>query len=368
MLLAADVTLATARRSDRRRSSFGWPLGQRSIFQHDRSHLDSSQSSCRAGTDDPFASSAPYLCNLLLASFYVQAKVTIHDDESPVPPMKTMNEAPRLFSEVTEITPTAPHVFDAEIDALWSVGGKTHGGYLVALAARAAAKTADSFSPGVRQHPYVLATSTHFYRSPLSGPAVVRTEILHQGRSTTHIRARLSQSDAPHLETIVTLGQLPEPSTTKADWDGGAPHRSTVGVDEAVPFRSPSEVMRVALFDQIELRLDPATLHSLSAVKPSGRGELRGWITLPGGESFDHISLQLAMDAMPPATFDIKFTGWVPTIQLTSYTRALPAPGPVQILHRAHLIDANTVDETTHVWDCTGRLVIQSTQIAAIRF
>jgi hypothetical protein len=75
-----------------------------------------------------------------------------------------------------------------------------------------------------------------------------------------------------------------------------------------------------------------------------------------------------AVDAFPPATFDIAFTGWVPTLELTAYVRALPQPGPLRIQHRAQLIDDGRVDETCLVWDRTGRLVAQATQLALIRF
>ena len=79
------------------------------------------------------------------------------------------------------------------------------------------------------------------------------------------------------------------------------------------------------------------------------------------------ISLLYAVDAFPPATFEIEQTGWVPTLELSAYVRALPAPGPVQVLQRAQLIDAQRVDETCFVWDSAGRLVAQATQLAGIR-
>ena len=60
---------------------------------------------------------------------------------------------------------------------------------------------------------------------------------------------------------------------------------------------------------------------------PSGQGEPRGWLALPEDEAFDPTSLLFAVDAFPPATFDIEFSGWVPTLELTAYVRALPAPG-----------------------------------------
>jgi len=60
-------------------------------------------------------------------------------------------------------------------------------------------------------------------------------------------------------------------------------------------------------------------------------------------------------------------SGWVPTLELTAYIRALPAPGPLRIQQRAQLIDAQKVDEVCLVWDSTGRLAAQATQLAGIR-
>jgi hypothetical protein len=117
--------------------------------------------------------------------------------------------------------------------------------------------------------------------------------------------------------------------------------------------------------DQIEVRLDPET-SGFTRGEPSGQGELRGWLALPGGENFDPASLLFAVDAFPPGTFDIEFSGWVPTLELTAYIRALPAPGPLRISQRAELIDSRRVDESCHVWDRTGRLVAQGRQLAGI--
>jgi Thioesterase-like superfamily len=122
---------------------------------------------------------------------------------------------------------------------------------------------------------------------------------------------------------------------------------------------------RVAFMDQLEVRLEPEST-GFTTGTPSGRGELRGWLALPHEEPFDPISLLLAADAFPPATFDIEFSGWVPTLELTVYVRALPAPGPARILQRAQLIDARRVDQSCYVWDRTGRLVADGSQLAGI--
>ncbi len=133
----------------------------------------------------------------------------------------------------------------------------------------------------------------------------------------------------------------------------------------ALPIARPTG-FRVAIMEQVDLRLEPDSA-GFTTGAPAGRGELRGWLGLSDGEPFDSISLLYAVDAFPPATFDIEFSGWVPTFELTAYVRALPAPGPLQILQRAQLIDGQRVDEVCFVWDSAGRLVAQATQLAGIR-
>jgi hypothetical protein len=118
--------------------------------------------------------------------------------------------------------------------------------------------------------------------------------------------------------------------------------------------------------EHAEVRLDPAS-GGFTRNEPSGRGELRGWLALPEGENFDPWSLLFAVDAFPPATFDLEFAGWVPTFELTVYVRALPAPGPARVLQRAGMIADRRVDEACYVWDSTGRPVAQGTQLAGVR-
>jgi hypothetical protein len=74
-----------------------------------------------------------------------------------------------------------------------------------------------------------------------------------------------------------------------------------------------------------------------------------------------------AVDAFPPATFDLEFAGWVPTFELTVYVRALPAPGPTSVLQRAQMIADGRLDEACFVWESTGRLMAHGIQLAGIR-
>lgn len=263
----------------------------------------------------------------------------------------------RAFSEVSELQPVGTGRFEAEVDPEWTIAAKPNGGYLLAMLGRAATWHGP--------HPHVIAASAHYLHSPDPGPIAIETETLRTGRSATQVRTRMTQGEVACIEALITIARLE--ADTRPYWDAGLPEVSPVGWEECerlVPVLPTGEV--VAMLEQVEVRLEPATRGFLSG-QPSGRGELRGWLALPADEAFDPVSLLFAVDAFPPATFDIEFAGWVPTLELTAYVRALPVPGPLQIVQRAQLIAAERVDEVCYVWDSAGRLVAQGTQLAGIR-
>jgi len=261
------------------------------------------------------------------------------------------------FSDVTALRPLAPGRYSADVHPEWTIAGKPNGGYLLALLGRAAVD--------VSPHPHPVAASAHYLHSPEPGPVELAVEVLRAGRTASQLRARLVQDGRPCIEALLTTSTL-DPDA-KPHWTGGVPDPGPDRFDDCVrlPGTSPTG-LRVAIMEQVDLRIAGDSL-GFAAGRPSGRGELRGWLALPAGEEFDPLSLVYAVDAFPPATFDVEPSGWVPTLELSAYVRALPAPGPVQVLHRAHLIDAQRVDETCWVWDSTGRLVAQGTQLAGIR-
>lgn len=264
---------------------------------------------------------------------------------------------PAAFSTVTAIAEQGAGRFTGAVHPGWTIAGKPNGGYLLAMLARAAGS--------VGAHPHPIAASAHYLRSPDPGPVEIEVDVLRAGRSASQLRARMTQDGAPCIEALVTTSEL-EPDT-KPFWGDGVPDGAGVPFEGAVrlPAVNPAGTP-VAIMEQVDLRLDPSSF-GFGRGRPSGRGELRGWLALPGGEVFDPCALVYAIDAFPPATFDVELTGWVPTLELTTYVRALPAPGPVRVLQRAHLIDAQRVDEACWVWDSTGRLVAHGTQLAGIR-
>ncbi len=162
------------------------------------------------------------------------------------------------------------------------------------------------------------------------------------------------------------LGELPsEPSVR---YDGTAPFHAPAP-DDCVRLtpKIPTGVY-VGIMDVLDLRLDPATLPFANEVTPGAAAELRGWTRFADGREPDALSLLFFADAIPPATLMIGSTGWVPTLQMSAYARAHPAPGWLGIRMTAGLVADGMVDETCVLWDSRGHVVGQSTQLARLRF
>lgn len=279
--------------------------------------------------------------------------------------------------------------YAVQLDAQWSIGAALNGGYLMSLLAAAAVDALP--------HPHAVATSAHFLAPPAPGQAFVRVEVLRTGRSVSAASVRLEQDGRPCLAALVTAAQLPSTGGLDADAepgkaggttdDGGAngdgadagpaygvPGRAHVATrpsplpayEECVKAHGPlPDGTPVALLDQVDLRLDPATA-GWALGRPSGALEMRAWFGLPGSPSLDPRAVALAVDALPPTPFNIGVVGWCPTVELTCFLRALPAPGPVAVHLTGRMARHGWVDEEAEVYDATGALVAQSRQLARL--
>ena len=260
------------------------------------------------------------------------------------------------FVDATKVAARPDGVaFDAQLDAQWTVGGRPNGGYLTAILARAAISSLDAHT-----HPHPLVANTHFVATPAAGPATVVTEVMRSGRTVSQVRARLEQDGRHCAESLFTLGRL-DPAA-EPYWTAEPPV-DVAAEEECVlmPVEPPGTDLHIDMLEVVEQRLDPAG-------RQDGSGELRGWARFADGMAPDPVSLLFVADFFPPATLTINPSGWVPTLELTVYVRAVPAPGALRVRQRARLVEAGLVDEVCDVWDSRGRLVAQATQLASIRF
>ncbi|MFZ5848992.1 MAG: thioesterase family protein [Actinomycetota bacterium] len=251
--------------------------------------------------------------------------------------------------------------YDGHLDGAWSIGAGINGGMLLAAAGNALRHTfADE------AHPDPISVSAYYLSAAKDGPARFATEVVRRGRSMSTGTVTISQHDGgaqvERVRALATYGDLtalPDEVRTTATAPELPPLEQCLGSDLAPPeFKK-----NAPLLNRFDLRLDPATA-GWAIGKPSGRGLIQGWLRLADGREPDPISLLLALDALPPVTFDLGLPGWAPTLELTAHIRAVPAPGWLRVVHATRNFAGGLLEEDAEVWDSTGRLVAQSRQLA----
>jgi hypothetical protein len=295
-----------------------------------------------------------------------------------------------IFDEATAVRRRADGHYDARPDqrfAMVTAGGTAppavNGGALIATVLRAV--LAES------SHPHPVATTANFLRVARLEPAQVQVSWLKHGRTAAVARAALVQDGETVLDMTVTTGTVPASSPAgtarsaagtagspggaaaapaaadELSWTGPPPDfppiedcvdlgswRGSVAADGAQGY---------AL--QVQVLLDPATT-GWRHREPSGRPEMRGYFELRDGRDPDAYVLALAVDGLPPVVFGLGASGWAPTVELTWYMRAVPAPGPLRVATRARSVAGGWFDEEAEVWDAAGTLVAQSRQLARV--
>jgi hypothetical protein len=247
--------------------------------------------------------------------------------------------------------------YDVELDGSWSVGTKPHGGYLLTTMAGLALD---------EEHPHPMAVSAHYVSSPDAGPAVVEVERLRTGRSVASSRLRLSQDGAVMVEALLSSGRYDAEAVPF--WSAPGARPPELPPLEDCP-RAPADRpdgSRIGQLDHVDLRIDLATA-GWAFGAPAGQAEVRAWLRRDDGGDPTAADLLVFADALPPVTFDLGLTGWVPTLELTVLVRALPAPGWVRAVQRATLLQDGWLDEECLLWDSEGRLVAQARQLAGYR-
>ncbi|WP_405769405.1 thioesterase family protein [Actinacidiphila glaucinigra] len=270
------------------------------------------------------------------------------------------------FDRETAVTarPGEPSVYDAELHEGWRIGMGVNGGLLLALAGRALAEELGGDGQGHRD-PFSI--SAYYLSTSLPGPVTARTETLRRGRTVSTGMVSLVQNGEERLRAIATYGDLNGHDhagdiRTSATPPQMPPPEKCVGTDAAPP----EFLKNSPMLERIELRLDPDTV-GWAVGAPSGRGMVQGWLRMPDGREPDPLMLLLAVDSLPPVSFDLGIPGWAPTLELTAHVRARPEPGWLRLKHSTRNFADGYMEEDAEVWDSAGRLVAQSRQLARVR-
>jgi acyl-coenzyme A thioesterase PaaI-like protein len=266
------------------------------------------------------------------------------------------NLAAGPFAAASRVRSLGDGTYTAELPASWTVRGRPHGGFLIAMLARTAVAAHSGGSGAPLVDP--LAVSAQFLNPPSVGPVLLRTELRKSGRQATVISVHLEQRGKSCVEGMVTTGRLPRERAAWTDLPnlaaeppGNAVDVSTLPIGSWFNFTS-----------AVDVRLDPNGAGFLHG-HTGDPLRLRLWVR-PRAEQVDPLFALVAGDINVPLTFNLGRFGWTPTVQLTSLIRSRPAPGWLRVLVESRAVHGPWFDSDAVVIDSTGRLVCQSRQLA----
>jgi hypothetical protein len=190
-----------------------------------------------------------------------------------------------LFDTTTSLVPDnhQPGLFSAQLDPAWSSLIGMHGGYLAALAIKAAQIVLDDRP--------VRTVTTHFLRPAVAGPAAVGVEVVRQGRSITNVTVTVSQSSKDVVVSYITAADVVESTA----WDTSR-DVDLVPLDRCVPIEPPPGIGHFAHAVAV---LDPADL----PFSHGPRARVAGYMRPIEPRPIDASWLGMALDWFPPASF-----------------------------------------------------------------
>lgn len=265
------------------------------------------------------------------------------------------------FDRGVAVRRVAEGEYAGDLDAGWVVGGGVNGGYVLAVLGNAVSELTRELG-----HPDPFIVTAHYLTASRPGPTTVRTRVVRTGRSLSTVAATLSQvQDGVDVERISVLASYGDLTLLSDDVRTTAEEPDLPTRDQCVPGSlAPADVKKGApLLERFEMLFDPRCV-GWAVGEPSGRGMLQAWFRLNDERDLDARALLLAVDALPPVTFDLGMPGWAPTLELTVHVRAAPAPGWAKIRHATRNLAGGYFEEDCEVWDSAGRLVAQSRQLA----
>ena len=252
-------------------------------------------------------------------------------------------------------SPASSRRYTGQVHPAYNIGNKPNGGYLLALAVAALQQTL----PG---QPDPLSVSVHYLRPGLAGQACqIDAQVLRSGRALSTAQASLVQDGNTRLALLAAMGDLgnaaPPPPLALPMPDIPPP-------EQCLGRSADAQGVGLPILGRLDIRLHPQQASPGAA----GQALVSGWIRCHDGRPPDALACLLFADAFPPAVFGLLgMVGWVPTVELTVHLRARPAPGWMLGQFRAHDLADGRVIEDGALWDSSGRLVLQSRQLALVR-
>jgi acyl-CoA thioesterase len=260
------------------------------------------------------------------------------------------------FDADTALEPAGDGRWRAWAPEHWFVARGPNGGFLAAVAARAA--EAATGRP-------LRSLALHFVAAPAVGPLEVSAVVERAGRTYSAVALRIEQDGRTMTLGLATLGEL---LGDGPEWDA-APMPAAVPLAETRPV--PADAEGIPAFMR---NYDMRWALGGEPPGPSTAAETGGWIRTAEPRPLDGPLVAALTDAWAPAAFvAIGRFAFAPTLDLTVHVRRpLPPAGMAPEDHvlcrfTSRLSVAGVWEEDGELWTPDGRLVAQSRQLALVR-
>jgi hypothetical protein len=243
--------------------------------------------------------------------------------------------------------------YECTVSGNWSVNDNPNGGYLMALLAGAMTARSDKKSTPI-------VTANYISRC-VPGKAEIIVEDVSRTAQFNRYDARLLQDGKEKIRSLGTFS-VEKTECAMERYETGAPELAPVEDCVRIP-----EMPNYTLFHNLDMRLDPASAVWMQG-KTAEKSEQKGWVKFRDGRPYDLLSLFLIADSIPPAIFVSQGpAAWVPTIELSTNVRNMPATDWLRFSLRTRFVTCGLLEADGEVWDDAGRLVSISRQVAQIR-
>ena len=267
----------------------------------------------------------------------------------------------RALRDAAAVEPRGAGRYAVTLSPYFSVVGRPNGGYLQCVMANAALAAAAAEGA---THQHTTAITTNYIGAPQSSTVAIETQVRKVGRGASFVYAALREDGVITTESLVTLGTLSEDSRLR--YHDASPF-DIAPLEECAPARSFADDINIS--HSMETRYDPSSIGWWTGER-SDRAEIKAWMRLDDSSAdwWDPWTVLFASDGLPPATFPIGSTGWVPTLQLSSYVRSIPTSEWLRVRQWCVVVEDGLADERCEIFDDRDRLVASASQLMMCRF
>lgn len=253
-----------------------------------------------------------------------------------------------------------------DIDPVFTIGPKVHGGALQVISAHAArrafAETAPDPDASGAADLVPVAVSSEYLGAPDPAGVDVVAWIRKRGRRISVVDVEIAQNGRTLVHSSVTLGRA---DTGQARYvaPGELGTMPAEPVEGGLAVQNSPMAAIINMVSVLDLVFEPRSVPFVHG--DVGEPLIRFWAR-PIGADPDVFFALLSGDLSAPVVMNLGVFGWAPTTQLTTYVRRVPAPGWLRVEASTAEVGSKWFSEDHRILDSTGALVAESRQLALV--